>query len=148
MTSSNGNIIRVNGHLCGEFTDPGEFPTQRPVTWSFDVYLYLRLNKRLCKQSWGWWLETLLCPLLRHSTVHPYIHDKVIECKYMWCCLFHRTVLCSMSSKNTVVKHYCFAVYLQSKRRKMYLIRIQYVVRFPKYWIWGWFIGNGAGIWC
>ena len=42
-------------------------PTQRPVTRGFDVYFDLRLNKRLCKQSWGWWLETLLCPLWRHS---------------------------------------------------------------------------------
>ena len=25
----------------------GEFPTQRPVTWSFDVFFDLRLNKRL-----------------------------------------------------------------------------------------------------
>ena len=28
---------------------PGEFPTQRPVTRSFDVFCYLRLNKRLSK---------------------------------------------------------------------------------------------------
>ena len=28
MTSSNGNIFRVTGHLCGEFTGPGEFPAQ------------------------------------------------------------------------------------------------------------------------
>ena len=69
MTSSNGNIFRVTGHLCGEFTGPGEFPTQRPVTRSFDVYFDLRLNKRLCKQSWGWWFQTLLCPLWRHSNV-------------------------------------------------------------------------------
>ena len=26
MTSSNVNIFRVTGHLCGEFTGPGEFP--------------------------------------------------------------------------------------------------------------------------
>ena len=51
MTSSNGNIFRVTGPLCGEFTGPGEFPTQRPVTRSFDVYFDLRLNKRLSKQS-------------------------------------------------------------------------------------------------
>ena len=25
MTSSNGNIFRVTGHLCGEFTGPGVF---------------------------------------------------------------------------------------------------------------------------
>ena len=58
MTSSNGNIFRVTGPLCGEFTSPGEFPTQRPVTRSFDVFFDLRLNKRLSKQPWGWWFET------------------------------------------------------------------------------------------
>ena len=48
----------------------GEFPTQRPVTRSFDVFFDLRLNKRLSKQSWGWWLETLSRPLWRHRNVH------------------------------------------------------------------------------
>ena len=57
MTSSNGNIFRVTGPLCGEFTGPGEFPTQRPVTRSYDVFFDLRLNKQLSKQSWGWWLR-------------------------------------------------------------------------------------------
>ena len=50
MTSSNGSIFRVTGPLCGEFTGPGEFPTQRPVMRSFDVFFDLRLNKRLSKQ--------------------------------------------------------------------------------------------------
>ena len=36
----------------------GEFPAQGPVTRSFDVFVDLRLNKRLSKQSWGWWMET------------------------------------------------------------------------------------------
>ena len=43
---------------------PGEFPTQRPVTRSFDVFFDLGLNKQLSKQSRRWWLETqsrLLC---------------------------------------------------------------------------------------
>ena len=69
MTSSNGNIFRVTGHLCGEFTVSGEFPTQRPVTRSFDVYFDLRPNKRLSKQSLGWWFETLSPPLWRHRNV-------------------------------------------------------------------------------
>ena len=69
MTSSNGNIFRVTGHLCGEFTGPGEFPTQRPVTRSFDVYFDLRPNERLNKQSRGWWFETLSLPLWRHRNV-------------------------------------------------------------------------------
>ena len=50
MTSSNGNIFRVTGPLCGEFTGPGEFPAQRPVTRSFDVFFDIRPNKRLSKQ--------------------------------------------------------------------------------------------------
>ena len=49
------NHFRVTGHLCGEFTTPGVFPAQRPVTRSFDVFFDLGLNKRLSKQSWGWW---------------------------------------------------------------------------------------------
>ena len=49
MTSSNGNIFRVTGPVCGEFTGPGEFPAQRPVTRNFDVFFDLRLNKRLSK---------------------------------------------------------------------------------------------------
>ena len=69
MTSSNGNIFRVTGPLCGEFTGPGEFPTQRPVTRSFDVFFDLRLNKRLNKQSRGWWFETLSRPFWRHRNV-------------------------------------------------------------------------------
>ena len=47
----------------------GEFPAQRPVTRSFDFFFDMRLNKRLSKQSWGWWFETLSRPLWRHSTV-------------------------------------------------------------------------------
>ena len=66
MTSSNGNIFRVTGPLCGEFTGPGEFPTQRPVTRSFDIYFDLRPNKRLSKQYRGWWFETQPPPLWRH----------------------------------------------------------------------------------
>ena len=53
--------------LCaGNSPVPGEFPAQRPVTRGFDVFFHLRLNKRLSKQSWGWWLETRLYPLCRH----------------------------------------------------------------------------------
>ena len=63
MTSSNGTIFRVTDHLCGEFT-------QWPVTRSFDVFFDLRLNKRLSKQSWGWWFKMLSRPLWSHCNVH------------------------------------------------------------------------------
>ena len=69
MTSSNGNIFRVTGHLCVEFTGLRLIPAQRPVTQSFDIFFDLRLNKQLSKQSWGWWFETLSCPLWRQCNV-------------------------------------------------------------------------------
>ena len=53
--------------ICaGNSPVPGEFPAQRPVTRSFDVFFDLRLNKRLSEQSWGWWFETLSRTLWRH----------------------------------------------------------------------------------
>ena len=63
MTSSNRNIFRVTGSLCGEFT---VFPTRRPVTRSFNVFFDLRLNIRLSKQPRGWWFETQSWSLWRH----------------------------------------------------------------------------------
>ena len=57
--------------ICaGNSPVPGEFPTQRPVTRSFDVYFDLRPNKRLSKQSRGWWFETQSRPLWRHRNVY------------------------------------------------------------------------------
>ena len=54
--------------ICGGNSPvPGEFPTQRPVTRSFDVFFDLHLNKRLSKQSRGWWFETPSRPLWRRS---------------------------------------------------------------------------------
>ena len=45
----------------------GEFPSQRPVTRSFDVFLNLRMNKRLSKRSRHPWFETPSRSLWRHS---------------------------------------------------------------------------------
>ena len=53
--------------ICAGYSPvPGKFPTQRPVTRSFDVYFDLHPNKRLSKQSCGWWFETPSRPLWRH----------------------------------------------------------------------------------
>ena len=61
--------------ICaGNSPDPGEFPTQRPVTRNFDVYFDMRPNKRLSKQSWGWWFETLSHPFWRHRNVFVVSH--------------------------------------------------------------------------
>ena len=54
---------------AGNSPATGEFPSQRPVTRSFDVYFDIRLNKRWSKQWWSWWFETPACSLRRHCNV-------------------------------------------------------------------------------
>ena len=72
--------------ICAENSPvPGEFPTQRPVTRSFDVFFDLRLNKRLSKQSWGWCLR-------RHSAHYDVIIMHVDFLTWLlivwWCITF------------------------------------------------------------
>ena len=57
MTSSTGKFSALLALCVRNSPVNGEFPSQRPVTWRFDVIFYLRLNKCLNKQSWGWWFE-------------------------------------------------------------------------------------------
>ena len=81
-------------------TVPGEFPAQRPVTRSFDVFFDLRLNKRLSKQSLGWWFETPSLLLWHHCNeiklllVPLTMITKQKDCMYMYVYLgFSLTVL-------------------------------------------------------
>ena len=54
--------------ICAENSPvPVEFPTQRPVTRSFDILFDPDLNKQLSKQLWGWWFEMLSCSLWRQK---------------------------------------------------------------------------------
>ena len=69
MTSSNGNVLALLALCAGNSPVIGEFPTQRPVTRSFDVFFDLRLNKRLGQQSRRWWFETPSCLLWGHCNV-------------------------------------------------------------------------------
>ena len=71
MTSSNGNIFRVTGHLCGELTDYRWIPRT------------LRLNERFSKQWWGWWFETPSHPLWRHCNDKRFGRPWVIYI-YIW----------------------------------------------------------------
>ena len=66
------NAIKWKHFLCyfslceGNPPVPGGFPSQRPVTRSFDVFFDLHLNQRLSKQSRRWWFETPSRSLWRH----------------------------------------------------------------------------------
>ena len=80
--------------FAGNSQVTGEFPSQRPVTRSFDVFFDLRLNKRLSKQSWGRWLDAPLRPLWRHCNGF-WLTDacatrkskpmKIVINRYQWC---------------------------------------------------------------
>ena len=59
------------------------FPSQRPVTWSFDVFYDLRLNKRLSKPPKRRWFETPLRSLWRYCyrlTVPVIIQTNLTSC--------------------------------------------------------------------
>ena len=70
--------------LCaGNSPVTGEFPSQRPVTRNFDVFFDLCLNKRLSKQSWGWWFDTPSRSLWRHCNGFCWIGTS--QYHSVWC---------------------------------------------------------------
>ena len=73
MTSSSGNNFVLLAFCAGNSPVTGESPSQRPVTRNFDVFVDLRLNKRLSKQSFGWWFETPSRSLWLHCNVMKFM---------------------------------------------------------------------------
>ena len=71
MTSSNGNIFRVTGHLCGEFTSDRWIPLTKASDLKLDIFFDLHLKNRLCKQSKRRSFETASRSLWRHCNVQP-----------------------------------------------------------------------------
>ena len=53
MTSANGNFPASLALCDGNLPATGRFPSQRPVTWSFDVLFPVRLNKMLSKTRYA-----------------------------------------------------------------------------------------------
>ena len=73
MTSSNGNIFRITGPLCREFTSHRWIPSQRPVTWRFDVFFDLHLKNV--------WVNNRDTGDLRCHFTH---HDVTVMFSYTW----------------------------------------------------------------
>ena len=91
------------GICAGNSPVPGEFPAQRPVTLSFDAFFHLRLNKRLSKQSGGWWFETPSRPLWRHSNGRKFTSILLLmpsHCMYIY------------SQGMFIGVHICFFMYI------------------------------------
>ena len=92
-TLSNGNISSLLVPCWGNPPFTGGFPSQRPVTRSFDVFFDLHMNKRLSKQSRLQWLETPTRSLWRHCNDH--VDLLLIASKgYQLCIRLARTRCC------------------------------------------------------
>ena len=101
FTTAPADVLVILGHLhtCSEFIyswhhqmktfsvlltlcsrNPlvtGEFPSQRPVMQSFDVF-FVYLNKRLSKQSKRWWFDMPLPSLWCHCNVFVTVSFSII----------------------------------------------------------------------
>ena len=113
--------------LCaGNSPVTGEFPAQRPVTRSFDVFFDLRPNKRLSKQSWGWWFETPFGSLWRHCNGSRIdlkrSSNLVMLHRYSWNCIWLLLYLLSLETgqrqKHVVFKFGYVTCYLFSCERQ------------------------------
>ena len=103
----------------------GEFPAQRQVTRSFDVFFHLHLNERLSKQSWGWWFETPSRPLWRHSNATT---NKCALRMTSWRTVRACTYLWVITRKNiTPVRLQWSYVFLALTHRYMYRYAFMYV---------------------
>ena len=72
---TNGNIFRVTGHLCWEFTGDRWIPHTKASDAELWCFLWAaREVSRLSKQSWDWWFETLSRPSWRHCNVFDGIY--------------------------------------------------------------------------
>ena len=68
LNGLNGNIFRVTGHSCGEFTGHRWIPRTKTSDAELCFFYDLHLNKRLSKQWRGWWFDTPSHPLWRHCS--------------------------------------------------------------------------------
>ena len=100
MTSSNGNISRVTGHLCGEFTGP---PHKGQWHGALIFFFDVRLNIRLSKQSRGWWFETLSRPLWCHRNENYFDWDLVPVISYHTSQIFPHGMSCSVAKLQTYI---------------------------------------------
>ena len=73
MTSSKHHFKTFSvllDHWARNSSVTAEFPSQRPVTQSFDVFFYLSPNKRVSKQPRHWWFETPSCSLWHYCNAN------------------------------------------------------------------------------
>ena len=116
----------------------GGFPSQRPVTRSFDVFF--NLNKRSSKQSGRWWFETSSRSSWRHcnasnlnqSTNTNPVHYSWHALDFLDCFFFDNTIshitftLCSWNDDFEILGNVVYRHHFRPISRKMIYIIHQY----------------------
>ena len=137
MTSSNGNIFRVTGPLCGEFTGHRWIPLSHRsilLTKASDTepwFFYLRMNKRLSKQSRRLWFETPSRSLWRHcnALALSYGVNNLEDCVQIWSVHKHSigTIkLESVVSAQTNARHFAEDILNEFSGMKMFKFRLKF----------------------
>ena len=85
MTSSNGKFSALLALCEGNSMGPREFPAQRPVTRCFEIFLDLRLNKRLVNNREAG-------DLRRHRALYD-VTVMMYQNTYSWFAFCHRTAV-------------------------------------------------------
>ena len=75
MTSSNGTFSALLALCAGNSPVTREFATRSPVTPGLDIFFDLLVNKRLSKQSCGWWFDTPASSLWRHGNAYWFVRS-------------------------------------------------------------------------
>ena len=97
----------------------GEFPSWRPLTWSFDIFFDLRLNKCLSKQLRCRWLERPSHSLWRHCNVlwsfrhHYIVMDKIFSWIFRFSCKEEHVIIVSIfiSPHNLIESMCCIGIF-------------------------------------
>ena len=113
----------------------GEFNSQRLVTRSFDVFVDLRLNKRLCKQSVRRWFETHRAhyDVAAMRDGRPWVANSG---KSMWMGCLPRTNTCGQCGERSQMDFMSFGfdenVIYQC--RKQFSVRFEVPIKWPPTW--------------
>ena len=108
----------------------GEFPAQRPVMRIFDVSLDLRLNKRLSKQSSGWWFQTPSHSLWRHRNGHIILEELEVHPSH-----YNDVIISAMASQitrnSTAYSTVCSGWHERKHRNSRYWPFVRGIDRWP-----------------
>ena len=116
MMSSNGNSFRVTGPLWGKFTDHRCIPLTKVSDAELWSFLWSVPEKRLIKQSWGWWIEmhqphydvTVMCDSnLKNIIFKPILQNRNMGARCVITLWWMQHKLCNEQSTLVQVMTWC-----------------------------------------